>query len=46
MKRPTTLDRDGNVVCAIHLDAGVMNRNEICDTCLDDEHEASLYDRQ
>lgn len=40
-----TTDPQGNVVCAIHLDATVMNRFDECDECLDDAHEASILSR-
>jgi hypothetical protein len=40
-----TTDSQGNIVCADHLDASVMNKHDQCETCLDDAHEAEILAR-
>lgn len=46
MKTPETyIDRHGNIVCALHMDASVMNKNNLCDECLDDAQEAEILAR-
>jgi hypothetical protein len=40
-----TTDTQGNIVCAIHRDATVMNKHNECDECLDDAHEAEILAR-
>ena len=42
MNDKLTHDIQGNIVCAIHRDASVMNRDNECSTCLDDAHERRL----
>jgi hypothetical protein len=37
------IDRQGNIVCTLHMDASVMNRDNECTECLDDAHEATFY---
>lgn len=44
-KTNLTTDPQGNVVCAIHRDASVMNQFDECDECLDDAHELSIVKR-
>jgi hypothetical protein len=45
MKQKLTTDTQGNIVCAIHRDATVMNKHNECDECLDDAHEAEILAR-
>ena len=43
----TYIDKQGNIVCSLHMDASVMNKHDECDECLDDAHEAEiLHDDQ
>jgi hypothetical protein len=41
----TYLDYQGNVVCSVHMDASVMNRNDECCECLDDIQQAQILSR-
>jgi hypothetical protein len=41
----TFTDIYGNIVCSIHMDASVMNRQDECNECLDDAHEAEILSR-
>jgi hypothetical protein len=41
----TYTDKQGNIVCSIHMDASVMNKHDECNECLDDAHEAEILAR-
>lgn len=46
MKLPDTYtDEMGNIVCSLHCDASVMNADDQCDECLDDQHEREILAR-
>jgi hypothetical protein len=41
----TYIDKHGNIVCTLHMDASVMNKHDQCDECLDDACEAEIIAR-
>lgn len=33
------------IICSIHMDESVMNKDDVCEECLDDAHEAEILAR-